>query len=621
MRGGSERMTNSQSLRSRAAKSRARRKDFVFEKDIIFMEKKYNILLIKNNIYTKLFVNKVFIKPIVNFKEIILFNMPEKTPETPMRNDTRMINYFCINDKPEIEEIVTFLFNEPLDFRDRKKRIIKNKGKFNGKKLDNYIDFNFINEKITHFKKYTLVKATQSSDGPSVPEVTDEDIFGYINENILSEYNEKLQEKCDFFLKLDLYYNFIIKYDSISIFSPDAIQIQIPMLSLIYKDHIISSISYKINPDNIIEISSSTDKKYENNRYNKLLRCISVIIFNEINKKYNTEYHIYSNAINKISGWLLLQTYETVVDLKIPELLEKIKEYTDTEPSREEVLEVDKIDYKTDGLEIIYEDLKKDLKSSLYKISSLNINVDTIYQKYCKRTSKPSPINIIYDKIFELFENIHITIIPDETNKEKAKDIFNELIAEGSKKKLSCPEDKCNNIYDELQKCLSNIPVNPDDSNCKTLKTLLKGKTNKNIHCNLELEIDSTLEKPTPIKILKSFETSDNEINIIDYLNTYYRDLLTEDGSEENNAPSRERTRRRKSVKGARARPSASSSSNSGSSPGARSPRARSPRARSASASSDGNNRSNSIRDMDTRGIKIITNSEGKARSAGSTEA
>ena len=196
-RGGSGRMTmsTSQPLRSRAgagaaAKSRARRKDFVFEKDIIFMEKKYNILIIKNNGYTNLFVNKVFIKSIGNFKEIILFNMPEKTPETPMRNDTRMINYFCINDKPEIEEIVTFLFNKLLSFKDKKKRLVKSNIiniKDKGKKLDNYIDFNFINEKITHFKKHTLVKATQSSDGPSVPEVTDEEIFGYINENILSE--------------------------------------------------------------------------------------------------------------------------------------------------------------------------------------------------------------------------------------------------------------------------------------------------------------------------------------------------------------------------------------------------------------------------------------------------
>ena len=96
------------------------------------------------------------------------------------------------------------------------------------------------------------------------------------------------------------------------------------MISLIYKGNVISSITYEVNTDKkIIEISASTDKKYEGNRFYKLLLCISIIILSEYNESQSIDYTLYANSVNKISGWLLLQSYEGITDLPIENFKKK----------------------------------------------------------------------------------------------------------------------------------------------------------------------------------------------------------------------------------------------------------------------------------------------------------
>ena len=84
-------------------------------------------------------------------------------------------------------------------------------------------------------------------------------------------------------------------------------------LCLYHNNNCISSISLKIEDTTAI-IESTTHKEYENRKFNKLLRCITIIICDKIickvGKKLKT---IISTPTNPISSWLLISNFESHV--------------------------------------------------------------------------------------------------------------------------------------------------------------------------------------------------------------------------------------------------------------------------------------------------------------------
>jgi len=124
----------------------------------------------------------------------------------------------------------------------------------------------------------------------------------------LAYLNRRLQKKCpDMKLVFDNYYNlegdlsilFDYKYDSY-------------ILCLYYNKNCISSILLKFI-DNRFEINSNTNPHYGKNKYNKLLRCVLIIICYGFVCNDTILTYLESNPINPISSWLLISNFETIV--------------------------------------------------------------------------------------------------------------------------------------------------------------------------------------------------------------------------------------------------------------------------------------------------------------------
>lgn len=83
------------------------------------------------------------------------------------------------------------------------------------------------------------------------------------------------------------------------------------MLCLYHRNSCISSVTLNIK-DTTITIESKTHEDYESKKFNKLMRCITIIICDKlicnIGEKLKT---IVSYPINKISSWLLISNFET----------------------------------------------------------------------------------------------------------------------------------------------------------------------------------------------------------------------------------------------------------------------------------------------------------------------
>jgi hypothetical protein len=83
-------------------------------------------------------------------------------------------------------------------------------------------------------------------------------------------------------------------------------------LSLYYKNKLISTILLLYNTYDALEIRSNTVEKYEGNKFNKLLRMIIILLSSLIIcKKFNI-IELYSQAVNPISAWLLINNFNTV---------------------------------------------------------------------------------------------------------------------------------------------------------------------------------------------------------------------------------------------------------------------------------------------------------------------
>jgi hypothetical protein len=134
----------------------------------------------------------------------------------------------------------------------------------------------------------------------------------------LHELNQILQIKYhDLHLEIDDYYN-MGGINQINHNNEDYI------LCLYLDKKCISMIKLRYIGDNMIEISSITEKEYEGKKYNKLLRIISVIIASKLVCNGTQIIALKSEAINPISAWLLISNFNVEYNVDPKDLWDAI---------------------------------------------------------------------------------------------------------------------------------------------------------------------------------------------------------------------------------------------------------------------------------------------------------
>jgi hypothetical protein len=125
----------------------------------------------------------------------------------------------------------------------------------------------------------------------------------------LVDINNILKHKCsNLSIHLDYVYNLDLPNDTISTYS-DIPNLSDPILCLYNEYGCISSISYYINAKDI-EIISKTEPEYEKKKYNKFLRCVSIILSKFI---LNTVENVFSYSVNPISTYILVSYFGGII--------------------------------------------------------------------------------------------------------------------------------------------------------------------------------------------------------------------------------------------------------------------------------------------------------------------
>ena len=162
---------------------------------------------------------------------------------------------------------------------------------------------------------------------------------------ILNDLNRQIQIKCpELFIDLDYYYKLpgrlytygehtntdmtlkkIHDYDNFDYYKKKVL-----ILCLYYRGDCISSITLNYQGEETMDIDSYTKTQMERKKYNKLLRCIVIIICSQLSCNGKKIEYIKSSAVNPISAWLLINNFETELDSKrYEELLKEKKEYNE----------------------------------------------------------------------------------------------------------------------------------------------------------------------------------------------------------------------------------------------------------------------------------------------------
>ena len=167
------------------------------------------------------------------------------------------------------------------------------------------------------------------------------------------------------------------------------------LICLYYNNDCISSIQLNQDEDGGVEIRSFTNKTFEGNKYNTLLRNVLIVIGNTIMFKGNPITKVMSYAVNPISAQLIMKNFNI-----FPLLMDSYGNKTD--------------------LSYFMDEYKKDGKTG---------DINTIIQEFYK-TSNSIPI------VFE------IPLTDEELiNKsfDKIKTLLGEIDAENLDKQIRCP--------------------------------------------------------------------------------------------------------------------------------------------------------------------------------------
>jgi len=164
-----------------------------------------------------------------------------------------------------------------------------------------------------------------------------------IIEKRLEILNSNLQKKCpNMKFVFDNYYNLEGDLSTLYDLSMDCYT-----LCLYYKENCISSImvdltnnkfnsNSNIDTDYGFEIYSNTNTDYGNNKFNKLLRCVIIIICYGFVCNDTKLTHLISQPVNPISSWLLISNFETIVDINN----ERIEFNTNTDEEKRQTKQI-----------------------------------------------------------------------------------------------------------------------------------------------------------------------------------------------------------------------------------------------------------------------------------------
>lgn len=142
----------------------------------------------------------------------------------------------------------------------------------------------------------------------------------------LEGINKKLNKKCpELNIKFEDYTP--IKVSNIK---TSRIIDDVYLLCMYYNKKCISHIElYYHNIQGVLEFRSYTENKYEGKKYNKLLRSLIIILTALIVCKKHKFKFLYSQAINPISAWLLINNFNTILYSKHKNLQKVLKTKTD----------------------------------------------------------------------------------------------------------------------------------------------------------------------------------------------------------------------------------------------------------------------------------------------------
>ena len=125
--------------------------------------------------------------------------------------------------------------------------------------------------------------------------------------NILNNLNNLLQKKCS---NLEIRIGMMNEMPG-EIYAYSKKLKNSMLICLYYDDNCISSIQL-IQEDGAFELRSFTNKIYEGNKYNTLLRNVLMVIGNTITFKGNTITKVMSYATNPISSYLIMKNFNVL---------------------------------------------------------------------------------------------------------------------------------------------------------------------------------------------------------------------------------------------------------------------------------------------------------------------
>lgn len=139
------------------------------------------------------------------------------------------------------------------------------------------------------------------------------DLSGTVDK--VAELNTILKKKCpNLSLHVDYIYNLVAPNDVVRTYGNDFPDLNFPVLCLYNEHGCISSIELEISTAKIpkgVTINSKTDTLYENKKYNKLLRCVSLLIMQLISP---TITKLTSHTVNPISTYILMKYFGGRID-------------------------------------------------------------------------------------------------------------------------------------------------------------------------------------------------------------------------------------------------------------------------------------------------------------------
>ena len=157
-----------------------------------------------------------------------------------------------------------------------------------------------------------------------------------IEESILNDLNRQIKNKCpELSIELNYYYRLpgrlytYVDYESIDYNDYDYSKTKTIVLCLYYRGECISSITLTYDGEETMYIDSYTKEDKQGKKYNKLLRCIVIIICSQLSCNSNRRImSIISEAANPISAWLLINNFETEIeDIEYQKLIKEKNEY------------------------------------------------------------------------------------------------------------------------------------------------------------------------------------------------------------------------------------------------------------------------------------------------------